>query len=214
MWVIDFTGSNARSSTSACYMCEYGSCQSGSMLAQELVLKQRTQILHALCSSGSAESLERVLDILLAQGTLIWEDYQNIQVSGRALHTNARQLLDLVCTKGEDACGLLLAALKQVLSEVQQACLSFEGCCSYVEETDEYQSTATQALLTRRTDLVSKLRECIDGALEALVESGSFSSADCDEVKLPVYTPSQQVLQTPHLHPSYQCGLTGSCKYI
>ncbi|XP_076012358.1 nucleotide-binding oligomerization domain-containing protein 2 isoform X2 [Genypterus blacodes] len=173
-------------------MLDNDSCQTESKSAQELVLKQRTQILHALCSSGSAESLERVLDILLARGTLIWEDYQNVQVWGRSLHTNARQLLDLLCTKGEDACGLLLAALKQVLSEVQQACLSFEGCCSYLEETEEFPSTDTRALLTKRTELVSKLRECIDGALAALVESGSFSSADCDSVQLPVYTPSQK----------------------
>ncbi|KAF7648622.1 hypothetical protein LDENG_00153890 [Lucifuga dentata] len=162
------------------------------MFAQELVLKQRTEILYALCSSGSAENLERVLDMLLARGALMWEDYQNIQVPGRPLYTNARQLLDLVYTKGRDACDVLLAALNQVLPEVQRAGLSFEGCSSNLEETEEFQSTATQTLLSRRTGLVSKLRGCIDGALEALVESGSFTSADCDEVQLPVYTPSQQ----------------------
>lgn len=173
-------------------MSEYGSWQSESMSAQKLVLKQRTEILHAVCSSGSAESLERVLDILLARGALMWEDYQNIQVPGRALYASARQLLDLVYIKGVDACGVLLAALHQVLSEAQRAGLSFEGRCSNLEEPEEYQSTATQTLLSRRTGLVSKLRGCIDGALEALVESGSFTETDCNEVQLPVHTPSQQ----------------------
>ncbi|XP_040899882.1 nucleotide-binding oligomerization domain-containing protein 2 isoform X2 [Toxotes jaculatrix] len=162
------------------------------MFIQELVLKQRTEILNALCSSGSAEHLERVLDILLAQGELTWEDYQNIQVPGRALYTNARQLLDLVYTKGVDTCELFLTALKLVLPEEQGAGLSFSGCCSNLEKKEESQNTATQALLTDRPSLVSKLQGCIDGALEALVVSGHFTSGDCNEVRLPIYTPSQQ----------------------
>ncbi|CAI5646091.1 nucleotide-binding oligomerization domain-containing protein 2 isoform X2 [Oreochromis niloticus] len=74
------------------------------MLAEELVLKQRTKILHALCSSGSAEHLERVLDILLAKGALIWEDYQNIQ---------ARRLLDHVRSRGDLAASVLLQYIHQ-----------------------------------------------------------------------------------------------------
>uniref|UniRef100_A0A3B4TSS6 Nucleotide-binding oligomerization domain containing 2 n=2 Tax=Seriola dumerili TaxID=41447 RepID=A0A3B4TSS6_SERDU len=162
------------------------------MLAQELVLKQRTEILHALCSSGSAEHLERVLDILLAQGELIWEDYQNIQVPGRTLYTNARQLLNLVYTKGVATCELFLTALKQVLPEGHQAALSFSGCCLNLEKKEESQNTSTESLLTRRPSLVNRLKGCIDGALEALVVSGHFTSEDCNEVRLPVHTPSQQ----------------------
>ncbi|XP_042338165.1 nucleotide-binding oligomerization domain-containing protein 2 [Plectropomus leopardus] len=162
------------------------------MFGQELVLKQRTEILHVLCSSGSAERLEQVLDILLSQGELIWEDHQNIQVPGRALYTNARHLLDLVYTKGADTCGLFLAALKQILPEAQRAGLSFSASSSNVEEKEKSQSTSTQTLLTHRPSLVSELQGCIDGALKALVTSGYFTSADCDEVRLPIHTPSQQ----------------------
>lgn len=170
------------------------------MFVQDLVLKQRTEILHALCSSGSAEHLERIMDILLAQEELVWEDYQNIQVSGRALYTNVRQLLDLVYTKGVSTCGIFLDALKQVLPEVQGVGLSFSGCCSNLEEKEEYQSTSSQTLLTQRPSMVSKLQGCIDGALEALVISGHFTSAECDEVRLPIHTPSQQVLYILFLH--------------
>ncbi|XP_054467453.1 nucleotide-binding oligomerization domain-containing protein 2 isoform X2 [Anoplopoma fimbria] len=162
------------------------------MFVQELVLRQRTEILHALCSSGSAEHLEQVLDILLSQGELIWEDYQNIQVPGRTLYTNVRQLLDLVYTKGVDTCALFYAAVKQVLPEEQGAGLSLSECCSNLEEKEEHQSTSTQTLLTQRPSLVSKLQGCIDDALKALVLSGHFTSADCDEVRLPIHTPSQQ----------------------
>ncbi|XP_074466142.1 nucleotide-binding oligomerization domain-containing protein 2 isoform X2 [Sebastes fasciatus] len=162
------------------------------MFVQDFVLRQRTEILHALCSSGSAEHLEQVLDILLSQGELLWEDYQNIQVPGRALYTNARQLLDLVYTKGVDTSGLFLAALKQVLPEAQGVGLSFPECCLNLVEKEEYQSTSTQTVLIQRPSLVSKLQGCIDGALKALVLSGHFTSADCDEVQLPIHTPSQQ----------------------
>ncbi|XP_069029880.1 nucleotide-binding oligomerization domain-containing protein 2 [Embiotoca jacksoni] len=162
------------------------------MSAQALVLKQRTEILHALCSSGSAEHLERVLDILLAQGELTWEDYQNIQIPGRALYSNARQLLDLVYTKGVDTCELFLTALEQVLPEVQGAGFSFSGCSSNQKANEETQSTSTQSLLTQRPSIVCKLQGCIDGTLEALVKSGHFTSADCDEVRLPIHTPTQQ----------------------
>uniref|UniRef100_A0A7N6BC42 Nucleotide-binding oligomerization domain containing 2 n=1 Tax=Anabas testudineus TaxID=64144 RepID=A0A7N6BC42_ANATE len=165
------------------------------MFAQELVMKQRAEILHALCSSGSAEHLERVLDILLAQGDLTWEDYQNIQVPGRALYASARQLLDLIYIKGVGTCGLFLAALKQVLPEGQGSGLSFSGCCSKIKEKEESRCTSTQTLLTRRPSLVNKLQGCIDGTLEALVVSGHFTSGDCDEVQLPIHTPSQQVLE-------------------
>ncbi|CAJ1049123.1 nucleotide-binding oligomerization domain-containing protein 2 [Xyrichtys novacula] len=162
------------------------------MCAQELVLKQRTQILHALCCSGSSEHLEQVLDILLAQGELTWEDYQNTQVPVSALYTKARHLLDLVYTKGVDTCRHFLAALKQVLPEELGEGLSFSGCCSHLEEKDECQNTSAHTLFTQRPVLVCKLQGRIEDVLQTLVSSGHFSSADCNEVLLPLYTPSQQ----------------------
>ncbi|KAG8001380.1 Nucleotide-binding oligomerization domain-containing protein 2 [Nibea albiflora] len=186
-----------------------------SMFAQEFVLKQRTDLLHALCSSGSTEHLEQVLDILLAQGELIWEDYQNIQVPGRALYTKARQLLDLVYTKGVETCELFLAALKQVLPEAQIVGLSFAGCDSNLEEKEEHQSTSAHTLLTQRPSLVSKLLGRIDGALEALVISGHFTSADCNEVRLPVYTPSQQArCLLDHVRPKGESAAKVVLQYI
>uniref|UniRef100_A0A672ZQL7 Nucleotide-binding oligomerization domain containing 2 n=1 Tax=Sphaeramia orbicularis TaxID=375764 RepID=A0A672ZQL7_9TELE len=162
------------------------------MFSKELVLKHRTEILHALCSSGSAEPLERVLDILLAQGELLCEDYQNIQVPGRALYTNARQLLDLVYTKGVNTCMLFLAALKQVLPEAHGATIPFSECCSNLEKKQEPQTTFTQTLLAQRPSLVSQLQDCTDDALDALLASGHFTPAEYDEVQLPIHTPSQK----------------------
>lgn len=164
-----------------------------SMRVQDLVLNQRTQILNVLCSSGSAEPLERVTDVLLSQGELTWEDYQSIHVSGRPLYTNARQLLDLVHLKGDRGCGLLLGALRQLLPEEQAAGLSLPAHCSGPEVREECQGTFCQTLLSQRPSLVSTLQHCVAGALEALVTSGLFTPADRDEIHLPLHTPSQQV---------------------
>lgn len=163
------------------------------MRVQDLVLNQRTQILQVLCSSGSAEPLELVTDILLAQGELTWEDYQSMHVLGRPLYANTRQLLDLVYMKGENTCRVFLGALKQVLSEEQAAGFSFPPYWSSPEVREECQNTFCKILLTRRPSLVSTLQHCVDGALEALVTSGHFTSTDCDEIHLPLHTPSQQV---------------------
>ncbi|XP_055010397.1 nucleotide-binding oligomerization domain-containing protein 2 isoform X2 [Boleophthalmus pectinirostris] len=156
------------------------------MLAQEFVLRQRADIVHALCRSGSSEYLESVLDILLSQEQLTWEDYQNILVPGRSLHTNARQLLDLVFSKGVETCLHLTAALKQVLPKLT-------GAQSIEITNEERATTSTHALVTQRARLVRELKDSLDGLLDALVASGHFSSVDCDEVNLPIRTPLQQV---------------------
>lgn len=186
-------------------LTEHGNATS--MSVRDLVLKQRAEILNALCSSGFSEHLERVLDIMLAQGELVWEDYQNIQVSGRALYTNARQLLDLVSAKGAESCGVFLSALKQVLPELQGVGLSPAAGCGSPEGNKDRQGASSQTLLIQRPSLVSQLQGCVDGALDALVASGHFTSSDCDEVRLPIHSPSQQVstaaavaeLEHPHI---------------
>ncbi|XP_054627877.1 nucleotide-binding oligomerization domain-containing protein 2 isoform X1 [Dunckerocampus dactyliophorus] len=162
------------------------------MMAQEYVMKQRTEILRAVCSSGSAEHLERVLDVLLAHGELSWEEYQCIQVQGRPLYTNARHLLDIVYTKGLATCEIFVAALQQVLPEGQGAGLCFPGDISKVEERKEAGRTSTETLLSQRPSLVGKLQGCVGGALEALLQLGHFTSGDCDEIRLPIHTPTQQ----------------------
>ncbi|CAN9506779.1 unnamed protein product [Ophioblennius macclurei] len=162
------------------------------MFDQEFVLKRRAEILNALCSSGSAEPLEKIVDILLSRGTLTWEDYQNVQVPGRPLYANARQLLDLVYMKGVDACGCFLSALQEVRPEALGVPPSFTGYSPSPQDEGETPCTSAQNLLTRRPSLVHKLQSCVDGALEVLCESGYFTESDCNEVRLPLHTPTQQ----------------------
>ncbi|XP_077419783.1 nucleotide-binding oligomerization domain-containing protein 2 isoform X2 [Vanacampus margaritifer] len=141
-------------------------------MAQDLVLKQRSEFLRGLCAGGSPEPLEKVLDVLLARGELSWEDYHNVRVQGRPLHTNARHLLDLVYAKGEAACQAFTEAIQQIRPEAP--------------------GLVTGTFLARRPSLVGELQGCVDGALEALRESGCFTHEDCGDIRLPVHTPSQQ----------------------
>lgn len=159
-------------------------------------MRHRSEILHALCSSGSSECMEQVMDILLAQGELMWEDYQSINTSTRTLYANGRELLDLVFMKGVYTCGLFLDALKKVLPEEQGVSFLFPQSCSDQEGKEECQKSSLETLLTQRPSLVRQLHDCVDGVLEALVVSGHFTSADCEEVRLPIRTPSQKVTYT------------------
>lgn len=173
---------------------------STTMTAHQLILKQRAELLAVLCGGGSAEPLDCVLDLLLACEVLVWEDYLSIRVAEKPLCSNVRQLLDMVYDKGEDACSLLLAAMSQVLPEEQKAGLCFGKECAVVGK--DRPDTATLTLLADRPVLVRKLRDNIDGALNALLTTGCFTIKDCDAVQLPVYTPSQQVtcLNTTLIH--------------
>ncbi|KAJ8272452.1 hypothetical protein COCON_G00113110 [Conger conger] len=162
------------------------------MGALRLVQGQREELLQALCLGGSVEGLESVMDLLLAWGLLAWEDYQGLSVPGQALSSRVRGLLDLVCIKGESACGLLLAACSRVFPEARRAALSLGGCEPPQEGGEAGPMPAAQALRSRRPLLVRSLRRGISAALRALLQSGDFTTCDCEEVQLLLYTPSQQ----------------------
>lgn len=163
------------------------------MCAQQLVLRQRTELLGTLCCSGTAEPLDSVLDLLLSWDVLVWEDYHNVQSLTKPVCSKTRDLLDLVYNKGEEACSLLLAAFDQVLPESQKAGLCFGKGNSGRMDIKKTPKSASEALLIDRPALIKKIRDHLDGVLDALMEAGCFTSQDCDEVLLPVYTRSQKV---------------------
>lgn len=164
------------------------------MCAQQLVLRQRTELLGALCCGGAAEPLESVLDLLLSWDVLIWEDYHNVQGVTKPLCSKTRDLLDLVYSKGEEACSLLLEAFDQVLPEAQKAGLCFGKV--KLKQEKKTPTSASEALLMDRPALIKKIRERLDEVLDALMDAGCLTSQDCDEVLLPVYTCSQKVSDT------------------
>ncbi|KAF4090930.1 hypothetical protein AMELA_G00031230 [Ameiurus melas] len=163
------------------------------MCAKQLVLKQRTKLLEALCCGGTAEPLDSVLDLLLSWDVLVWEDYHNVQGLNKPLYSKTRDLLDLVYTKGEEACSLLLAAFDHVLPEAQKAGLSFGKGNSRQTDIKKTPTSASEALLIDRPALVKKIPDHLDEVLEALKEAGCFTSQDYEGVLLQMYTRSQKV---------------------
>ncbi|XP_076143041.1 nucleotide-binding oligomerization domain-containing protein 2 isoform X1 [Alosa pseudoharengus] len=161
-------------------------------MSAQLVLRQRAELVQALCCGGTQEGLESILDLLLSCGALVWEDYLSVCVAGKTLCCRTRELLDLVYSKGEIACCHLLAAFSQVLPDAQKNNLSF-GKCSDVQHFQEMPTSATLTLLSDRPGMVTKLRHCVDGALDVLFEQGFLTSSECEGIQLPVYTSSQQV---------------------
>ncbi|XP_058848876.1 nucleotide-binding oligomerization domain-containing protein 2 isoform X2 [Acipenser ruthenus] len=161
------------------------------MSAQCLLRSQRDQLVGVL-AGGSQDTFHSLLDYLLAWEALLQEDYENVRVSGRTLSGATRSLLDLVEGKGEAACRLLFAALNQVLAASQKSHLSLEDFSSPPPLETDPPSSAVQSLLRYRPSLVRKLHGHVAATLKLLVDRGCFTQYDCDEVQLPVYTPSQQ----------------------
>lgn len=176
------------------------------MCAKQLVLRQRTELLGALCCGFTAEPLDCVIDLLLSWDVLIWEDYHNVQGLTKPLCSKTRDLLDIVYTKGEQACSLLLAAFDQVLPEAQKAGLCLGKGHLKPGDIKKTPTSASEALLVDRPALVKKIRDHVDGVLDALMGAGCFTSQDCDDVLLPVYTLSQKVSDTCTESTSPLCG--------
>ncbi|KAL4642211.1 NOD2a protein-like [Arapaima gigas] len=163
------------------------------MSAERLLRIQRERLLGALCCGGMTEALESVLDLLLAWDVLQWEDYQILRPSERPLYHSARELLDLVGSKGEVACELLLTALNDILHKAQKVGLSFGAVRSDgLGAQWPLPTTAVQTLQVDRPCLVKRLRGHVAAALDVLVESGDLTVYESDEVQLPIHTPSQQ----------------------
>ncbi|XP_078066997.1 nucleotide-binding oligomerization domain-containing protein 2 [Mustelus asterias] len=163
------------------------------MNADQLLKGQRYQFITIL-GRGSVEIFESILDRLLAWDLLNWEEYEHVKSPG-LLSRSSRNLLDVVTCKGARACELFILVLEDVISSSQLTDLIL-GNYMPPEKTDEsselLSSLASQTLQKQRPELVRKLHGHIAAVLEHLHRSGHFSKYECDEVQLPIYTPSQQ----------------------
>ncbi|XP_067854000.1 nucleotide-binding oligomerization domain-containing protein 2 isoform X2 [Heptranchias perlo] len=163
------------------------------MCADQLLNTQRHQFITIL-GRGSVENFESILDHLLAWDLLNWEDYEHVKSPG-LLSSSSRNLLDVVTCKGTRACELFILVLKDVIHSSQLTDLML-GNYKPPEKADESStspsSSASQTLQKHRPDIVKKLHGHSAAVLERLHNYGHFSKYECDEVQLPIYTPSQQ----------------------
>ncbi|XP_043562898.1 nucleotide-binding oligomerization domain-containing protein 2 isoform X2 [Chiloscyllium plagiosum] len=163
------------------------------MNADQLLKAQRHKLIMIL-GRGSVEIFESILDHLLAWDLLSWEEYEHVK-SPEVLSHSSRNLLDVVTLKGTRACELFLLALEDTIHTSQLADLILSSYKPPEKSPEPSASLATlpsQSLQQHRPNIVRKLHGHIAAVLEILHSYGHFSKYECDEVQLPIYTPSQQ----------------------
>ncbi|XP_069495566.1 nucleotide-binding oligomerization domain-containing protein 2 isoform X2 [Ambystoma mexicanum] len=154
------------------------------MCAQELHKAHRSRLVAAL-AGGSVENFESVLDYLLSWDVLSWEDYESVNVRGRSLPSLARGLLDILWCKGDQVYGLLVAALGEEGAGRQPV----QARLPELEELSE----APIYLKKHRPAIVGRVHGHVEHTLKYLLNANFVSKYECDEIQLPIYTPSQQV---------------------
>lgn len=154
------------------------------MCTQEAFQAQRSQLV-GLLVSGSLEGFESVLDWLLSWDVLSWEDYEGLSVLGLPLSHLARRLLDTVWNKGAWACEQLLAAVQEARADGPLPELRGHW--------DPHSSHPARDLQSHRPAIVRRLCSHVEGVLDRAQERGFVSPYECDEIRLPVFTPSQRV---------------------
>ncbi|XP_062922959.1 nucleotide-binding oligomerization domain-containing protein 2 isoform X1 [Mobula hypostoma] len=161
------------------------------MCADQLLQAQRHKFI-AVLGRSSLENFETVLDHLLAWDLLNWEEYESVKLS-QHMFNSSRKLLDIIICKGTRACELFVIVLKKVFHGSQLSDLLLLNY-NPPEETDQSTtaSLASQTLQQRRPEIVRKLHGRTAALLARLRDCGHFSKYECDEVQLPIYTPSQQ----------------------
>ncbi|XP_059507650.1 nucleotide-binding oligomerization domain-containing protein 2 isoform X2 [Stegostoma tigrinum] len=163
------------------------------MKADQLIKVQRHKLITIL-GRGSVEVFESILDHLLAWDLLSWEEYEHVK-SPAVLSCSSRNLLDIITFKGSRACELFILALQNVIHSLQLTDLIL-GSYKPPEKTPESSASLSllpsQTLQNHRLNIVRKLHGHIAAVLDILHRYGHFSKYECDEVQLPIYTPSQQ----------------------
>ncbi|XP_017385620.1 nucleotide-binding oligomerization domain-containing protein 2 isoform X2 [Cebus imitator] len=153
------------------------------MCSQEAFQAQRSQLVELLVS-GSLEGFESVLDWLLSWEVLSWEDYEGFHILGQPLSNLARRLLDTIWNKGTWACQKLIAAVQEAQADSQTPKL--HGCW------DPYSLHPARDLQSHRPAIVRRLHSHVEGMLDLARERGFVSQYECDEIRLPIFTPSQR----------------------
>nr|XP_004057684.3 nucleotide-binding oligomerization domain-containing protein 2 isoform X2 [Gorilla gorilla gorilla] len=153
------------------------------MCSQEAFQAQRSQLVELLVS-GSLEGFESVLDWLLSWEVLSWEDYEGFHLLGQPLSHLARRLLDTVWNKGTWACQKLIAAAQEAQADSQSPKL--HGCW------DPHSLHPARDLQSHRPAIVRRLHSHVENMLDLAWERGFVSQYECDEIRLPIFTPSQR----------------------
>ncbi|XP_043937924.1 nucleotide-binding oligomerization domain-containing protein 2 [Protopterus annectens] len=159
------------------------------MSAQQDLRDQRDQLVTNL-GRGAAENFQSILDLLLSWEVLTWEDYESINIPVYSQSNSVRTLLDIVSSKGEQACELFVSAFKTVHRGTHETESALPTALSAVQRKESCSAVLTLQKL--RPVLVKKIHSYVGNILKELLAKGLFTTFECDEIQLPINTPSQQ----------------------
>ncbi|XP_069822038.1 nucleotide-binding oligomerization domain-containing protein 2 [Dendropsophus ebraccatus] len=153
------------------------------MSSLQTVQTNRSHLVPTL-AGGSVEKYERLLDHLLSQSVLNWEDYEGLSLVGQPLSTLVRCLLDTITSKGETACKHFLDALHKVENSVHedQICL----------QSPEDLPQPSQYLQRERPTIVNLIHNYINAILQKLVEQRYITQIETEHIQLPIFSTPQK----------------------
>ncbi|XP_076988519.1 nucleotide-binding oligomerization domain-containing protein 2 isoform X2 [Tamandua tetradactyla] len=153
------------------------------MCTQEGFQAQRSRLV-GLLVSGSLEGFESILDWLLSWEVLSWEDYESLSLLGQPLSLLARRLLDIVWSKGTWGCEQLIAAIQEAQADGKTP--------EQHGRWDPHSTHPAHELQSHRPAIIRRLYSHVEGVLGLAREQGFISQYECDGIRLPVFTSSQQ----------------------
>lgn len=130
------------------------------------------------------EKYECLLDHLLSQNVLNWEDYEGLILVGQPLSSLVRHLLDTITGKGETDCKQFFDILHQVEYSAHQ-----DHHCLQLPEDVLYPS---QYLQRERPRIVWLIHNYISTVLQQLLEHHYITQIETEHIQLPIFSSSQK----------------------
>ncbi|CAN2389559.1 NACHT domain [Pristimantis euphronides] len=135
-------------------------------------------------AGGSVEKYECLLDHLLSQNVLNWEDYEGLSLVGQPLSILVRHLLDTVTCKGEADCKYFL----DVLHRVEDSAHEDHLCLQPPEES----SQPSQYLQRERPRIIRLIHNYVNAILQHLLEHHHITKIEIEHIQLPIFSASQK----------------------
>ncbi|KAM4016984.1 nucleotide-binding oligomerization domain-containing protein 2 isoform 2-T2 [Anomaloglossus baeobatrachus] len=146
----------------------------------------QTNISHLVSTlaGGSVEKNEFLLDHLISQTVLNWEDYEELSLVGQPLSALVRSLLNIVTCKGEAACKQFLDALHKVEDSAHEDHLDVKP--------PEDPSKASQYLQRERPRIIWLMHNYINALLQHILEHRYVTQLEIEHIQLPIYSATQK----------------------
>ncbi|KAM9302009.1 nucleotide-binding oligomerization domain-containing protein 2 [Gastrophryne carolinensis] len=153
------------------------------MSSLQAVQAQRETLVSAI-AKGSVDKYECLLDHLLSEHALSWEEYESCIIVGQPLSSLIRGLLDTITCKGEESCSIFLEVLNNI-----QSSRSKENCRLPPPKDP---SEALSYLQRERPRIVQFTHDYLNTIFQLLLGNDCFSSLEIENIQLPIYSASQK----------------------